>query len=63
MDVFEDMGNYFMAFPDAPALAVHMALNGPPAGLFGYDLAALMINTSAPLETYPTGGAPFEGLG
>ncbi|UQA91640.1 hypothetical protein [Streptomyces halobius] len=62
---FEAMGNYYMAFPGAPALAVDMALNGLPtqAGYAGYGLAASMIGTEAEIELYPPEEPSFEGLG
>lgn len=59
---FADMGAYFMAFPDAPGLAVDMALSGPPSPL-GYSLAANMIGTSSEIEIYPPDENSFEGLG
>ncbi|MGK5530852.1 hypothetical protein [Streptomyces sp. URMC 129] len=49
-----DMGAYFEAFPDAPALAVDMALYGPPADLAGYGLARSMIRTPEQIDLYPS---------
>ena len=53
---FAEIGNYFTAMPDAPALAVDMALNGPPPDQVGYGLAYSMLRTPEELEVYPQGG-------
>lgn len=63
METFEQMGAYFAAFPDAPALAVDMALYGPPSDQVGYQLADSMIGTSSMIDLYPQEGMSFEGLG
>lgn len=63
MEVLEQMGAYFAAMPHAPALAVDMALYGPPGPLAGYDLAAAMIGTPAQIDLHPEEQAGFEGLG
>ncbi|RKN35938.1 hypothetical protein D7294_30375 [Streptomyces hoynatensis] len=54
---FADMGNYFAAYPDAPALAVDMALHGPPQG--GYALAHAMVRTSDVIDLYPPDGPTY----
>lgn len=63
METFEQMGAFFAAFPDAPALAVDMALYGPDADVAGYQLAGSMIGTGQSIDVYPQLGAPLEDLG
>lgn len=63
METFEQMGAYFAAFPDAPALAVDMALYGPPAEVAGYQLADSAIATPQQIDVYPQESGLFEGLG
>lgn len=50
---FAEIGNFYVGLPDAPALAVDMALNGPPADQVGYGLAYSMLKTPTPLDVYP----------
>ncbi|ONK10384.1 hypothetical protein [Streptomyces sp. MP131-18] len=53
---FAEIGNYFQAFPDAPALAYDFALNGPPADQAGYSLAYSTLRTPEEIDVYPQPG-------
>lgn len=62
MDWFTALGNMAAFFPDTPALAFDMALNGSEPDLTGYGLAHQLQGTATPIEVYPqeTG---FPGMG
>lgn len=53
MDWFDDLGAYYLAMPQAPALALDMALNGPPAPQAGLHLAKSALATEAEIDLYP----------
>lgn len=54
MDWWNQIGNYLGFFDETPALAVDMALNGPNAGVVGYDLAFGLQAARTPIDIYPS---------
>ena len=54
MDWFNQLGNMVTLFPDAPALAVDMALSGPDPDIVGYGLAYGLQATPAQFDVYPS---------
>ncbi|MEW1547534.1 hypothetical protein [Streptomyces tsukubensis] len=57
MDWFNQIGNMLRFFPDTPALAWDMALNGANPDLAGYGLAYGMQSSATVLDPYPTEAA------
>lgn len=62
MDWWTEVGNYLGFFDDTPALAVDMALYGPPASAVGYDLAFGLQAARTPIDIYPS-EQPFADPG
>lgn len=56
MDWFDQLGNMVRLFPDSPALAVDMALNGADPDTVGYGLAYGLQVTPTTFDVYPVGG-------
>ncbi|MFC5799127.1 hypothetical protein [Streptomyces formicae] len=54
MEWFTQLGNMSALFPDTPALAFDMALNGAEPNLVGYDLAYALQAAPTPINVYPT---------
>ena len=54
MDWFNALGNMAAFFPDSPALAVDMALNGADPDMVGYGLAYGLQATPTQFDVYPT---------
>lgn len=63
MDWFNQLGNMTALFPDTPALAWDMALNGPNPDLVGYGIAYGLQVTPTPIDVYPAEGMSFPELG
>lgn len=63
MDWFTQLGNMASLFPDAPALAWDMALNGPNPDLAGYGIAYGLQATSTPIDVYPSEEMSFPETG
>jgi len=59
MDFWNQIGNYATFFPDTPALAVDMALNGPNANHVGYDLAYGLQASQTAVDVYPAEDSSF----
>lgn len=53
MDWFTQLGNMAAFFPDTPALAFDMALNGAEPNLVGYDMAYGLQAAQTPIDVYP----------
>lgn len=61
MEWWTRIGNMSMLFPDTPALAIDMSLNGPEYGPFAYGLTYNLQKTPVPLEVYPPEGIFPQG--
>jgi hypothetical protein len=60
---FTSFGVFYNAYPNSPAMALSMALDGPPPDQVGYGLAYSMHKTQAEIDLYPPEEMNFEGLG
>lgn len=60
MEWWEQIGNMTSFFAETPALAVDMALYGPPPSAAGYDLAFGLQASATPIDVYPSEGAFAE---
>lgn len=54
MEWWTEVGNYLNFFDETPALAVDMALGGPPPSAVGYDLAFGLQAARTPIDVYPS---------
>lgn len=63
MDWWLKLNNMVQFMPDAPALAVSMATDGPKYDGFAYSLAYNMQNTPVGLDVYPPDGVTFPEEG
>lgn len=59
---FSALGNMVSMFPDTPALAVDMALNGADPDLMGYTMAYGLQKTPIPINVYPDATSPLPPL-
>lgn len=60
MEWFTQLGNMSAFFPDTPALAFDMALNGAEPNLMGYAMAYDLQAASTPIDVYPSEGTTFS---
>lgn len=61
MDWFDALGNMAGFFPDTPALAWDMAMNGSSPDLVGYGLAYGLQAAQTPIDIYPAGAGGVDG--